>query len=69
MGKKLTRRFYRRLLLAIAVVISVVAVYGIIGSFLCLAHGRVLAIIPLAICVGLVWIAERIGESAEKRMG
>lgn len=69
MGKKRTRRFYRRVLLAVSVVIAVVAVFGIIGSFLCLAHGRVWAIIPLAVFVGLVWIAECLGESAEKRMG
>lgn len=68
MGKKRTRRVCRALL-AVSVVIAVVAVFGIIGSFLCLAHGRVWAIIPLAVFVGLVWIAECLGESAEKRMG
>lgn len=68
MGKKRTRRVCRALF-AVAVVITVVAAFGIIGSFLCLAHGRVWAIIPLGICVGLVCLAERIGESAEKRMG
>lgn len=69
MGKKHSRRFYRRVLLAVAVAASVIAVICIACSMLCIAHGRLWAILPLAIGIGILWLAEELGEAAEKRMG
>ena len=68
MGKKRTRRVCRALFV-LTIIVTVIATLGIIGSVLCLVHGRVWAILPLAINIGLVWLADELAEATEKRMG
>ena len=68
MGKKRTRRVCRALY-ALTIIVTVIATLGIIGSVLCLVHGRLWAILPLAINIAFAWFAEELAEATEKRMG
>lgn len=68
MGKKRTRRICR-VLYALAIAVSVIALLGIICSVLLIVNGgRLWAILPLAIFIGLVWLADELAEAADKRM-
>lgn len=67
MGKRRTRRICRALY-AIAIAVAVVSVFVIVCSVLLIAHDRLWAILPLAIGIGLVWLAEELAEAADKRM-
>ena len=67
MGKKRTRRICR-VLYAVAIAVAVVAALGIICSTLLIANDRLWAILPFAICVGLLWLCDELAEAADKRM-
>lgn len=68
MGKKRTRRVCR-VLYALAIAVAVIAAFGIICSVLLIVNGgRLWAILPLAIFIGLVWLGEELAEAADKRM-
>lgn len=67
MGAKRNRRFCRALCI-VAVVLDVIAWLGIIGSALCIAHGRMAAIVVLALCIVTVFVANSLYDAAEERM-
>lgn len=67
MGKKRTRRICR-VLYAVAIAVSVISLFTIICSVLMITNGRLWAVLPLAIGIGLVWLADELAEAADRRI-
>ena len=67
MDKRRVRRICRALYF-VAIALNVIAIFGIIGSVLCIAHGRMEAVLLLAVCIGLVWLGSELAEATDKRI-
>lgn len=66
MDKKRSRRICRALYI-IAIALNVLAVFGIIFSVLCFVHGKMIALLPLAVSIGIVCLASELAEATEHR--
>ena len=66
--RKKTFKMVCKLLFAVAIAIDVISAFGIICSVLMITNGRLWAILPLAISIGLSWLGAELGEAAEERI-
>lgn len=66
--RKRTFKRICKLLFAVAIAVDVIAAFGIICSVLMITNGRLWAILPLAISIGLSWLGAELGEAAEERI-